>query len=58
MLKAIGAFLLLFWILSLLVHANGLAPCFGGSALVLLAADFVMSSKAREVSKRSRRAIN
>lgn len=43
MLKAFGAFLLLFWLLSLLVHANGLGHVFGWSALALFAMDILLS---------------
>ena len=43
MLRALGAFLLLFCLLSLTVHLDGLARAFGGTALVLLAIDLLLT---------------
>jgi len=48
MLKAFGAFLLTFCVLSLLVQAVGLGMFFGGSALLLFVIDVVLSRYDRE----------
>ncbi len=47
MLKAISAFLLLFWVLSLIVHASTLAALFAVSALALYATDYALSHSSR-----------
>ena len=42
MLRAFGTFLLLFWLLSLIVHLHGIVvDLFGVSALVLFSIDFL-----------------
>jgi hypothetical protein len=41
MLRALGAFLGMFWLLSLVVHLDELAHLFGGAALALLAIDLL-----------------
>ncbi len=44
MLRALGTFLLLFWLLSLIVHLHGIVvDLFGVSAIVLFAIDFLAS---------------
>lgn len=43
MLKSLGAFLLLFWFLSLVVHAGGLAQFFGWSAVAIFVTDLLIS---------------
>lgn len=50
MLRALGAFLAMFWLLSLVVHLDELAHLFGGAALVLLAIDLLLASYARGMS--------
>jgi len=57
MLKALGAFLLLFWMLSLLVHANGLASSFGIGALAVFLADLIGALRTRRISRRPRRVV-
>ena len=57
MLKAFGAFLLTFCVLSLLVQAAGLGVFFGGSALILFAADLLLARYERERRPSRRRAI-
>lgn len=47
MLKEISAFLLLFWILCLIVHAGKLGDLFALSALALFAIDFALSHSGR-----------
>ena len=47
MLKAISAFLLLFWVLSLIVQAGTLAALFALSALGLYAVDYALSHSDR-----------
>jgi hypothetical protein len=43
MLRAFGAFLLVFCLLALTVHFDGLAQAFGGAALVLLVIDLFLT---------------
>ncbi len=43
MLKSLSAFLLVFWLLSVTVHAHVLAPVFGMGAVALFATDLVLS---------------
>ena len=47
MLKAFGAFLILFCVLSLLVQERGLGELFGASALALLAIDLLRARYGR-----------
>ena len=47
MLKAISAFFLLFWVLSLIVQAGTLGDLFALSALALYAVDFALSHSGR-----------
>lgn len=47
MLKAISAFLLIFWILCLIVQAGKLGDLFALSALVLYGVDVALSHSAR-----------
>lgn len=42
MLRAFGAFLSVFWLLSLVVHLNGMIYLFGASALTLFAIDLLV----------------
>jgi hypothetical protein len=42
MLRAFSAFLLVFWLLGLTVHLDGLVHLFGIAALVLFAMDLLM----------------
>jgi len=41
MLRTFAAFLLVFWLLGLAVHLDGLIHVFGAGALMLLAADLI-----------------
>jgi len=43
MLRVLSAFLCLFWLLSMVVHLEGLAYAFGLAAAALLAIDLVLS---------------
>jgi hypothetical protein len=47
MLKAISAFLLLFWVLSLIVQAGTLAALFALSAVALYGVDYALSHSNR-----------
>jgi hypothetical protein len=53
MLRALGAFLVMFWLLSMTVHLDELAYLFGGAALVLFAIDLLLTNhaNAQPVSK-------
>jgi hypothetical protein len=44
MLRALGAFLAMFWVLSLLVYLDELAYLFGGAALALFAVDLLLTN--------------
>lgn len=55
MLKSLGAFLLLFWFLSVVVHAGGIEYFFGCGGLAVFVADLAISylrSNARPASLR------
>jgi len=43
MLRVLSAFLCVFWLLSMLVHLDGLAYAFGLAAVALFAIDLVLS---------------
>jgi hypothetical protein len=46
MLRALGAFLAMFWLLSMVVNLDELAHAFGGAALALLAIDLLLRNHA------------
>lgn len=46
MVRALAAYLLVFWLLGLVIHLNGLAYLFGGLAVALLAIDHLMTYSA------------
>jgi hypothetical protein len=46
MVRALAAYLLVFWLLGLVIHLSGLAYLFGGLAVALLAIDQLMASSA------------
>lgn len=47
MLRTFGSFLLVFWMLSLVVHASAIGHFFGWSAFALFAVDGVLSQLSR-----------
>ena len=46
MMRALAAYLLVFWLLGLVVHLGGLVHLFGGLALVLLTIDRAIADSA------------
>lgn len=44
MMRALAAYLLVFWLLGLVVHLSGLVHLFGVTALTLLAIDLLMTN--------------
>jgi hypothetical protein len=57
MLKCLGAFLLLFWLLSLVVHASGLGYLFLGIGSILIATDFLFAGRGASSSSVRRELI-
>jgi len=58
MLRAFGEFLLVFWILGLIVHLDGLIHLFGVAALALIAIDLLVASPgSRRYASSSRRSL-
>jgi hypothetical protein len=46
MVRALAAYLLVFWLLGLVIHLSSLAYLFGGLAVALLAIDYLMAYSA------------
>ena len=53
MVRALAAYLLVFWLLGLIIHVSGLAYLFGGLAVALLAIDQLVAYS--ETTSRARR---